>query len=106
MTPKSWISLLGAGLILALIVAPPVRMVHAVGDAHKVSVVSFGLFGDQGVFRSEATGAAQVVAGRFGHGPINVQYNSKKGGVQRSKAWPWRCKRQPMGWTPRTTFCF
>ena len=80
MTPTSWISLLGAGLVLALIVAPPVRMVHAVGDAHKVSVVSFGLFGDQGVFRSEATGAAQVVAGRFGHGPINVQYNSKKGG--------------------------
>src|ERR1700720_3121425 len=30
--------------------------------------------------RSEATGAAQVVAGRFGSGPINVQYNSKKGG--------------------------
>ena len=80
MTPKSWISLLGAGLILALIVAPPVRMVHAVGDAHKVSVVSFGLFGDQGVFRSEATGAAEVVAGRFGGGPINVKYNSKKGG--------------------------
>jgi hypothetical protein len=55
-------------------------MVHAVGDAHKVSVVSFGLFGDQGVFRSEATGAAQVIARRFGHGPSNVQYNSKKGG--------------------------
>jgi Peptidase C13 family len=81
MTPKSWISWLGAGLIaLALIVAPPASMVHAVGDAHKVSVVSFGLFGDQGVFRSEATGAAQVVAGRFGGSPINVQYNSKKGG--------------------------
>jgi hypothetical protein len=54
--------------------------VHAVEDARKVSVASFGLFGDQGVFRSEATGAAQVVAGRFGSGPINVQYNSKKGG--------------------------
>ena len=81
MTPKSSISRLGAGLIaLALIVAPPASIVHAVGDAHKVSVVSFGLFGDQGVFRSEATGAAQVVAGRFGGGPINVQYNSKKGG--------------------------
>jgi hypothetical protein len=45
-----------------------------------VSVVSFGLFGDQGVFRREAAGAAQVVAGRFGSGPVNVQYNSKKGG--------------------------
>ena len=81
MTSKCWISWLGAGLIaLALIVAPPASMVHAVGDAHKVSVVSFGLFGDQRVFRKEATGAAQVVAGRFGRGPINVQYNSKKGG--------------------------
>ena len=48
MTSKCWISWLGAGLIaLALIVAPPASMVHAVGDAHKVSVVSFGLFGDQ-----------------------------------------------------------
>ena len=43
-------------------------------------MVSFGLFGDQGVFKSEATGAAQVVASRFGNGPIKVQYNSKKGG--------------------------
>jgi hypothetical protein len=81
MTSKSWISWLGAGLIaLALIVAPPASMVHAVGDAHKVNVVSFGLFGDQGEFRNEATGAAQVVAERFGHGQINGQYNSKKGG--------------------------
>jgi hypothetical protein len=79
MTSRSWISRLGALLIaVALTVAP--STVHAVEDAHKVSVVSFGLFGDQGVFRSEATGAAQVVASRFGHGPINVEYNSKKGG--------------------------
>src|SRR5712692_8260005 len=76
-----WISRLGAPLIaFVLIVAPSVSPVRAVEDARKVSVVSFGLFGDQGVFRSEATGAAQVVAGRFGSGPINVQYNSKKGG--------------------------
>jgi hypothetical protein len=34
-------------------------MVHAVGNAHKMSVVSFGLFGDQDVFRSEATGAGR-----------------------------------------------
>jgi hypothetical protein len=81
MTSKAWISQLGAPLIaLALTIAPSVSAVHAVGDAHKVSVVSFGLFGDQGVFRSEATGAAQVVASRFGRGPINVEYNSKNGG--------------------------
>jgi hypothetical protein len=76
-----WISRLGAPLLaFVLTVAPSVSRVHAVEYARKVSVVSFGLFGDQGVFRREATGAAQVVAGRFGSGPINVQYNSKKGG--------------------------
>ena len=81
MMSRSWNSWLGAPLIaFVLTVAPSVSPVHAVEDAHKVSVVSFGLFGDQGVFRSEATGAAQMVAGRFGGGPINVQYNSKKGG--------------------------
>jgi hypothetical protein len=81
MTSKSWISRLGAALIaLVLAVAPSVLPAHAVEDARKVSVVSFGLFGDQGVFRSEATGAAQIVAGRFGSGPVNVKYNSKKGG--------------------------
>jgi hypothetical protein len=81
MGSKSRIGWLGAGLIaLAVIIAPPTPMAHAVEDAPKMSVVSFGLFGDQGVFGSEATGAAQVVAGRFGRGPINIQYNSKKGG--------------------------
>jgi len=78
---ESWISRLAAPLVaFALTVVPPITPAHAVEDAGKVSVVSFGLFGDQGVFKSEATGAAQVVASRFGNGPINVQYNSKKGG--------------------------
>jgi hypothetical protein len=81
MTSNSWISRLGAPLIaLVLTVVPSVSPTHAVEDAPRVSVVSFGLFGDQGVFRREATGAAQVVADRFGSGPVNVQYNSKKGG--------------------------
>jgi hypothetical protein len=81
MTSKHWISRLGAPLIaLVLTAALSVSQVHAVDDARKVSVVSFGLFGDQGVFRNEATGAAQVVAGRFGSGSIDVQYNSRKGG--------------------------
>ena len=60
-------------------VAPSVSTLHAVEDPRKVSVVSFGVFGDQGVFRSEATGAARVIASRFGGATINVQYNSKKG---------------------------
>jgi hypothetical protein len=87
MTSKSWIRRLGAPLIaLALAVALSVSTVHAVEDAHKVGVVSFGLFGDQGVFRSEATGAAEVVAGRFETGPIEVQYNSKNGGSATAEA--------------------
>ncbi|HEX4554393.1 MAG TPA: C13 family peptidase [Xanthobacteraceae bacterium] len=78
MTFKSCIGRLIAPLIaLLLIAAPPVR---AADDARKVSIVSFGLFGDQDVFRSEATGAAQVVAARFGGGPVDVRYNSKRGG--------------------------
>jgi Peptidase C13 family len=79
--PRFWISLLGAALIaLVLAVAPSVSPLRAVEGARKVSVVSFGLFGDQGVFRREASGAAQVVAGRFGGSPVDVQFNSKKGG--------------------------
>src|SRR5712672_1466550 len=78
---KSWISQLGPPLTaFVLTVVPSVSPAHAVEDARKVSVVSFGLFGDQAVFKSEATGTAQVVASRFGNGPINVQYNSKRGG--------------------------
>jgi Peptidase C13 family len=77
---SSWICRLAAPLIVFVLTAvPSVSPVHA-EDAGKVRVVSFGLFGDQGVFKSEATGAAQVVASRFGNGPVNVQYNSKKGG--------------------------
>jgi hypothetical protein len=82
MSSKCWIRGLGASLIaIFFTILSSISPVHAVEDARKVRVVSFGLFGDQGVFRSEATGAAQVVAGRFGSGPIDVQYNSKKGGT-------------------------
>jgi hypothetical protein len=81
MKSNSWIRRLGAPLIaLVLTVVPSVSPTHAVEDAPRVSVMSFGLFGDQGVFRREATGAAKVVADRFGSGTVNVQYNSKKGG--------------------------
>jgi hypothetical protein len=43
-----------------------VAAAHAAENPRKMTVVSFGLFGDQGVFRREATGAAQIVANRFG----------------------------------------
>jgi hypothetical protein len=80
MTSRSFTSLLGVSLIALVFIVAPVSLVHGVEDARKVGVVSFGLFGDQGVFRREAIGAAQVIAGRFGSDPIDVQYNSKKGG--------------------------
>lgn len=81
MTFSSSIRRLGAPLVaFFLTIWPLVSPVDAVEGAGKVGVVSFGLFGDQDVFRSEATGAARVVAGRFETGLIDVEYNSKKGG--------------------------
>ena len=80
MSRQSGITRFGALLAIVLAVALSFSPAHAREEARKVGVVSFGLFGDQGVFRSEATGAARVVAGRFGSGPVDVQYNSKKGG--------------------------
>jgi len=43
----------------------------------KIKIVAFGLFGDQDVFESEAKGAAQIMAGRFGGAPTVVRFNSK-----------------------------
>ncbi len=57
-----------------------VATVHAAENPRKMTVVSFGLFGDEGVFRREATGAAQIVANRFGGDPVVVKYNTKTGG--------------------------
>ena len=54
--------------------------VHAAEDQRKVTVVSFGLFGAQGVFRREATGAAEIVANRFGADQVVVRFNTKTGG--------------------------
>ncbi|HEY6259132.1 MAG TPA: tetratricopeptide repeat protein [Xanthobacteraceae bacterium] len=52
---------------------------YALGAEPKpvVQVVAFGLFGDQNVFESEAKGAAQIVASRFGGNPVIVRSNSK-----------------------------
>jgi hypothetical protein len=60
--------------------APMISAAHAAEDLRKMAVVSFGLFGDQGVFRSEATGAAQIVESRFGGTPVVVKFNTKTGG--------------------------
>ncbi len=45
----------------------------------EAKVVAFGLFGDQSVFESEAKGAAQIVASRFGGSPAIVRANTKSG---------------------------
>jgi Peptidase C13 family len=81
MRSKSSVSRLGAALVACFLTfAPMFAAVGTAEDLRKVIVVSFALFGDQGVFRSEATGAAQIVASRFGGGPIVVNFNTKTGG--------------------------
>ena len=73
-------NVVAAFMALALILGASISLARA-EETSKIGVVSFGLFGDQGVFKSEATGAAQVVAGRFATGSMDVQYNSRKGGT-------------------------
>ena len=80
MAVNSLICRLRVLVALLLVAATPMSPAHAVDGARKVSVVSFGLFGGQDVFRSEATGAAQVVAARFAATDVDVQYNSRRGG--------------------------
>ena len=89
MTSESLVGRLSAPLIaLILTFAPMCAPVRAAEDARKVTVVSFGLFGDQGVFRREATGAAQIVESRFGHGSVVVRFNTKTGGGATIKSQP------------------
>jgi hypothetical protein len=66
---------------VALMIFAPLEMrAQAPESSRKLAIVSFGLFGDQGVFGSEATGAAQVVSDRFGGDPVIVKFNTKRGG--------------------------
>jgi len=69
-------ALIAGSLAFTLIFAA----VHGAEDQRKVTVVSFGLFGGQGVFRREATGAAEIVANRFGADQVVVRFNTKTGG--------------------------
>ena len=57
-----------------------IAALHAADSPRKMTVVSFVLFGDEGVFRREATSTAQIVANRFGGDPVVVKYNTKTGG--------------------------
>ena len=82
MTFEALVRWLSAPLVTFLLtVSPMVAAEHAAAEhPRKVTVVSFGLFGHQGVFRREATSAAQIVANRFGGGPSVVKFNSNTGG--------------------------
>ena len=81
MTIESLVRRLSAPVIVFLLtLASTVATVHAAENPRKMTVVSFGLFGDEGVFRREATGAAQIVANRFGGDPVVVNNNTKTGG--------------------------
>jgi len=44
-------------------------------------IVSFGLFGDQSVFESEARGAAAILSQRLAHAQSAVRFNTKQGGT-------------------------
>jgi tetratricopeptide (TPR) repeat protein len=66
-----------AVLLLAVLFAlAPLAPVPAATSKPQVKVVAFGLFGDQNVFESEAKGAAEIAASRFGGGAV-VRFNSK-----------------------------
>src|SRR5271157_4392998 len=65
-------------VLIVLLVAFASAPAAPAGEPRKVTVVSFGLFGGQDVFRSEATGAAEVVASRFGADPVIVRFNTRK----------------------------
>ena len=53
-------------IALCVVIAPVATALGAPDKLRKVSVVSFGLFGDQRVFQSEATGAASDTFQRRG----------------------------------------
>jgi Peptidase C13 family len=71
------VSKLLAAALFALLVFVPAFAARSAETGPRVAVVAFGLFGDQSVFESEAAGAAQIVADRFGGSPVIVRANTK-----------------------------
>jgi tetratricopeptide (TPR) repeat protein len=55
----------------------PASISYGAGLAPKITVVAFGLYGDQSVFESEAKGAARIITDRFGASPAIVRANTK-----------------------------
>jgi Peptidase C13 family len=67
-------------LLIAFLALVTVTAAAPAEGVRKTAVVSFGLSGEQDVFRSEATGAASIVARRFGADPVIVRFNTRKKG--------------------------
>jgi hypothetical protein len=80
MIPASMSKLLAAALFCLFVLSVPASAARAAESGLKVAIVAFGLFGDQSVFDSEARGAAQIAASRFGGGPVTVRANTKSRG--------------------------
>ena len=72
----AWLKAIGLAAVMTF--APLDTGAQAAETPRKLAVVSFGLFGDQDVFRNEATGAAQIVSNRFGGDPVTVKFNTKR----------------------------
>jgi Peptidase C13 family len=67
-----------AALLIGLLTLAATLAGAPAEPARKLTVVSFGLYGGEAVFRREATGAAEIVASRFGGDPVIVRYNTRK----------------------------
>ena len=65
-------------LLIALLAFVTATVAALAEGPRKTVVISFGLSGEQGVFRSEATGAASIIANRFGADPVIVRFNTRK----------------------------
>ena len=72
------IKIVSAGLLAPIVFLASASM--PVGASPKVTVLAFGLFGAQSVFKSEAKGAASIVAQRLGADPVVVRANTKTRG--------------------------
>jgi hypothetical protein len=74
------LSCLRAGSLWVVLAFAAALSAQAAGLVPKVTVVSFGLFGNQSVFESEAKGAARILTDRFHAANTIVRFNTKKGG--------------------------
>jgi len=68
-----------SSLVTLFLALAPASVSYGAEFTPKTGVVSFGLYGDQSVFESEAKGAAQIVADRFRANPPIVRANTKSG---------------------------